>query len=140
MAFLDFIRNRNASRQPTAAVDNTQQQKPETAKEMYSRQAGQETAKPITPEIKAQADHALAAVTKQTQHLEQGRPAAPENGGGSPTAELQKQSNQDKTQAALSPTDAGAGKTAAQEEKPKTPEKSPERPKTLPRTSPSWER
>jgi hypothetical protein len=135
MPFLDFIRNRNASPQQ---AQKAQDPKPETAKEMYTRQAGQESAKPLSPEMKEQATRALAAMTKGTQHLEEGKPAAPES-GGSPTAELQKQNQQDKAQAALSPTDASAGKTASQEE-PKAPQKSAERPKNLPRTPPSWER
>ena len=105
---------------------------------MSDRQAGQETTKPITPEIKAQVARVLATVTKATHHLQEGQRPESEN-GGSPTAHLQKQDHQDKAQAALSPTDASAGKTESQE-KPKAPQKSAERPPSLPRTPPSWER
>jgi hypothetical protein len=139
MAFLDFIKNRDASQQQPVA--DKSQESSQTAKEMYTRQAAQEKAaeKPITPEIKAQADRALATINKASQHLESAaRPAAPES-GGSPAAQLQKQDHQDKTQKALSPTDSGAGKTPSQENG-KAPEKTQGRPSTLPRPRPSWER
>jgi len=140
MAFLDFIKNRNVSQQQSVA-NKPQDQKPETAKEMHSRQAAQEKAaeKPITPEIKAQADRAMATINKASQHLEpQPAPAAPD--GGSPAAHLQKQNHQEKAQPALSPTDGAAGKTAAQD-KEKAPEKPVSRtPQTVPRRQPSWER
>jgi hypothetical protein len=138
--FLDFIKNRNVSQQQSVA-NKPQDQKPETAKEMHSRQAAQEKAaeKPITPEIKAQADRAMATINKASQHLEpQPAPAAPD--GGSPAAHLQKQNHQEKAQPALSPTDGAAGKTAAQD-KEKAPEKPVSRtPQTVPRRQPSWER
>ena len=140
MPFLDFIKNRNVSQQQSVA-NKPQDQKPETAKEMHSRQAAQEKAaeKPITPEIKAQADRAMATINKASQHLEpQPAPAAPD--GGSPAAHLQKQNHQEKAQPALSPTDGAAGKTAAQD-KEKAPEKPVSRtPQTVPRRQPSWER
>src|SRR5580658_8752515 len=105
MALLDFIRNRNAARQQ-AVANRPQEQKPETAKEMHTRQAAQEKAaeRPITPEIKAQADRAMATINKASQHLQaQPAPATPD--GGSPVAHLQKQNHQEKAQPALSPTD-----------------------------------
>jgi len=115
MAFLDFIKNRNASRQQPVA-DHAQAQKPETARQMYAREAAQDKAaeKPITPEIKAYTDRALAAITKATQHISPQAPP-PASDGGTQAAQLQKQHNQDKTQAALSPTDGTVGKTALQE-------------------------
>ena len=139
MALLDFIRNRNSSQQQSVA-NKSQQQKPETAKEMYTRQAGQEKAaeRPITPEIKAQADRALATINKASQHLQPQAPAAPD--GTTNAAHLQKQNHQDKAQQALSPTDATTGKTAAQA-KENTPEKAVSRaPQTVARRPPSWER
>jgi hypothetical protein len=139
MAFTDWIKNRNASQQPSVA-ENSQQQKPETAKEMYSREAAQEKAKakPITPEIKAQADRVTATMDKATQHMQTPAAAAPAEGGTN-SPHLQKQNRQDKTQAALSPTDDAAGKAAGQAKQP-APEKTPERAQTLPRPKPSWER
>jgi hypothetical protein len=134
MAF-HWMKNRPAAPQPP------KQEAPETAKEMYTRQTGQEkaTERAITPEIKAQADRALATINKASRHL-QSEPAAAAPDGGSNAAQLQKQNHQEKAQAALSPTDAAAGKTAAQD-KEKAPEKPVSRtPQTLPRRPPSWER
>jgi len=140
MALLDFIRNRNASQQQ-AVANKSQEQKPETAKELYSREAMQEkaTQRPITPEIKAQADRATATMDKATQHRQS--QAAPTSGeGDSNSAQLQKQSHQDKSQEALSPTDSASGKTAVQEQQP-APEKTAERQQaTVARRPPSWER
>src|ERR1017187_2152793 len=100
MAFLDFMKNRNAAQQQSVA-NKPQEQKPETAKEMHSRQAAQEKAaeRPITPEIKAQADRAMATINKASQHLEL-QPAAAAPDGGSPAAQLQKQNHQEKAQSA----------------------------------------
>ena len=41
MAFLDFMKNRNAAQQQSVA-NKPQEQKPETAKEMHTRQAALE--------------------------------------------------------------------------------------------------
>jgi hypothetical protein len=141
MGFLGWIRNRSAAQQQ--AVANTSQgPKPENAKQMYAREAAQEkaSAKPITAEIKAQADRALATINRASQHAQPGPPqAAPEN-AGSPEAHLQKQHGQGRAQEALSPTDAATGQTATQD-KGKTPDAIPSRaPQTIPRPRPSWER
>jgi len=141
MALLDFIRNRQESQQQSVA-QTPQEQKPETAKEMYSRQDAQEKAasKTITPEIKAQADRAMATMNKASEHVQSpSKRTAPET-GSAPQAQLQNQSRQDKTQESLSPTDGTAGKTAVQG-KEKAPEKTPQRAQqTVPRRAPSWER
>jgi hypothetical protein len=136
MAFLDFIKNRN-QQQPVA--EKSQEQKPENAKQMYTREAAEQKAaeKPITPEVKAQADKAMGTMREFQQ---QGSPSQPSvSEGSSPNAHLQKQDYQDKAQHALSPTDGAAGKTASQE-KTKAPEKQTERPQTIARRPPSWER
>ena len=107
---------------------------------MYTRQASEEKAaqRPITPEIKAQADRATAAMEKATQHQQAHSAPAPE--GSTNTAHLQNQNQQEKTQAALSPTDDAKGKTATQEKAP-APEKTTERTQqTIARRPPSWER
>jgi hypothetical protein len=140
MGFLNWIKNHNAAREQSVA-NRTQGPKPENAKAMYAREAAQEKAaeKPITPEIKEKADRALATINKVAQHLGQAAtPAAPET-SWSPSAQLQRRDGQEKTQAALSPTDGTTGRTPSKE-RAKTPEKSPERPKTLTRPRPSWER
>ena len=141
MAFLDFVNNRQAAQQQSVAP-TTQEQKPETAKEMYARQDTQEktASKPITPEIKAQADRAMATMNKASEHVHSAaKRTAPET-GSAPQAQLQNQSRQEKTQESLSPTDGTAGKTALQS-KEKAPEKAPQRAQqTVPRKAPSWER
>ena len=136
---IDWIRNHKAARQQSVA-EKPLERKPENAKEMYTREAAQKKAseKPITPEIKAQADRAAGAIKEGMQQPSQSGPAAPESGSG-PTAQLQKQDGQERTQAALSPTDGAAGKTPSQES-PKKLGKTTQRPKTIPRTPPSWER
>jgi hypothetical protein len=141
MAFLDFVNNRQAAQQQSVA-QTSQEQKPETAKEMYARQDTKEqaAAKPITPEIKAQADRAMATMNKASEHVQSpAKRTAPET-GSAPQAQLQNQSRQDKAQEALSPTDGAAGKTAIQG-KEKAPEKAPQRAQqTVQRKPPSWER
>jgi hypothetical protein len=149
MGFTDWIKNRNASQQASVA-ENSQQQKPETAKEMYSREAAQEkaNAKPITPEIKAQADRVTATMDKATQHMSQnsGAPsAAPSDGASSPQPMRQNMTGQDKTAPALSPTSAQRGQT--EKDSPgksnapaETQTKAADRAQTLPRPKPSWER
>jgi hypothetical protein len=138
MAFLDFVRNR----QQQPAQEQAQNQKPETAKDMYARQAVQEKAdaRPITPAIKAQADRALATMNKASQHVDPQSKAGASESSGSPQAQLQKQNNQDKTQEALSPTDNAAAKTALQKTE-KAPEQTTQRAsQTIARRPPSWER
>jgi len=142
MAFLDFVNNRQAAQQQ-AVAQKSQEQKPETAKEMYTRQDTQEktaASKPITPEIKAQADRAMATMNKASEHVQSpAKRTAPET-GSAPQAQLQNQSRQDKAQEALSPTDGASGKTAIQG-KEKAPDKTPQRAQqTVPRRAPSWER
>jgi len=80
-------------------------------------------------------------MAKATKHMNKNSavmtPAAPDSGGNAVL--LQKHEGQDKVQAALSPTDAFAGKTALQEkDSPPQPPKTP--PRQTPRRSPSWER
>jgi hypothetical protein len=137
MGFIDWIKNRNAAREQP---QKTQERKPETAKEMYAREAVQEKAaeRLITPEIKAQAEQAASAIRETGQRPSESAPAVPET-GSSPIAQLQKQDGQENIQTALSPTDGTAGKMPSQE-RGKKPEKTVERPKTIPRTPPSWDR
>jgi len=154
MALLDFIKNRNASQQPSVA-QKVSEQKPETAKEMYSRQAGQEKAaqKPLDqlpPDQQARAKAIGATLEKATQHVERIphiSPAGPGDNTGNQEALRQNQTGQDKTAPALSPTDAQTGRTAegnapapSKEAPAKTPEKPAGRTQTLPRPRPSWER
>jgi hypothetical protein len=143
MALLDFMKNRNASQQQSVA-NKPQEQKPETAKEMYTREAVQEKANRIapTPDQEQRAQKIGEEMRKATQHLEQPAPPAANApaDGGSNAALLQKQNHQGKAQEAMSPTDDAAGKTAAQDKQP-APEKTTQRQEqTVPRPRPSWER
>lgn len=153
-AMLDWIKNRNASQQQSTA-EKSQDAKPETAKQMYTREATRETAnqKPLTqmpPEQQAKVDAIKETLAKATQHMDKNTPtSAPAPGGGSesPEAARQKMSQQDKAAPALSPTDASAGNTvsektqSAPQQSPKAPQNTPgQTSPTLPRPRPSWER
>ena len=141
MDLLGFIRDRAGKQQPSTAEST--QQKPETAKEMYSRQAVEEKANRIapTPDQEARAQKIGEELRKATQHMEQPSKAstnAPAEGGGN-AAQRQNQNHQAKAQESLSPTDDASGKTAGQEKSP-VQEKAPERAQTIARRPPSWER
>jgi hypothetical protein len=144
MAFLDWMKDRPATQQQSVAKTSQQQKQeaPEarTAKEMYAQQAAQDKAaeKTITPAVKTEADRATAFLDKASIH-QQARNAPDAESGGTNSAHLQKQNNQDKSQAALSPTDSFVGKTALQEKTP-TPQTTKVPQKTVPRRPPSWER
>ena len=154
MGFLDFIRNRQGQR--PAAEPQSQQQKPETAKEMYTRQASQETpaAKPlnqqISPEQMARVDAVKADLQKATQQPgPETPPTTPTpSGAANPQPMQQNMMNQDNAAPDLSPTSAQAGSRAMDQEapassgqsQPQAQEQSQERPKTFPRRPPSWER
>jgi hypothetical protein len=141
MGFLGWIKGR-AARQQQPATETAK--RPERAKEMYTRQAAEEVANRLapTPDQQDRARRIGEEMRKATQHLGQSGPApsdAPAD-GGSNSAQLQKQHQQDKAQETLSPTDDAKGKTAAREKHP-VQEKPPQRaPQTLPRRPPSWER
>lgn len=154
MSLLDFIKNRNASQQQSAE-GKTPEQKPETAKAMYSREAAREKAsqKPVesmSPEHQARAKAVGATLQKATQHIDRIAhvpPAGPADDAGNRGAVRQNQTGQDKTAPALSPTSAEVGRTAegnAPAPSPEPPAKTQEKPagreQTLPRPRPSWER
>ena len=135
MAFLDFLKRGQPARQQAEAP------KPETAKQMYTREAAVESAaaKPITPEIKAQADRAMATMKKASQHVPPASPGVSAEAAGSPAAQLQNQHGQGKTQAALSPTDGASGKTVSQDQVRPLETPKPKQ-QTVARRPPSWER
>jgi hypothetical protein len=152
--FLDFIKNRNASRQEPD-TSKSQEQKPETAKEMYTRQAAQDKAnqKPIEQIPQADKDVAKSVgerIDRETQHLQERSPAQPSVGetASSPEPMRQTMLSQNKAAPALTPTSAQAGITEAEKSAPspskdapaKAPEKPAHFPQTLPRPRPSWER
>lgn len=142
MALLDFIKNRDVQR--PVSEQQSQQQAPETAKQMHTREAAEERANRVapTPDQEARAKKIGEEMLKGTQSAQE-RPAtvteAPADQGTN-SAHLQNQNHQNKTQEALSPTDGARGKTAVQE-KVSAPERAPEQTqKTMARTTPSWER
>jgi hypothetical protein len=150
MAFLDFIRNR----QEQSADQSSQSQKPETAREMYSREAGQgapgQRAVGELPEsAREQAREIGARLDKATQHLRQDSAApspAPES-TGSPEPMRQSMMGQDNAAPALSPTSAQRGAVAHEQESPapsreesQSIARDSQRPQTIARPTPSWER
>jgi hypothetical protein len=139
MAFLDFIKNRNASPQQSVAKES---QQPETAKQMYTREAAQAKSKPveqISPDEKAKAAD-IGTDLKKTMglHGPDGNGPAPAGGAASPEAVRQNMTGQNRAAEALSPTNMHSGKPVEKETK------EPEKPKspapTVPRPRPSWER
>ena len=147
MAILDFIKNRGGQEQSTVA-----QPKPETAKEMYTREAGQEKSafKPneLSPSDKASLSKAQELYQRGTsQGKDSPQVAAPAPGGAtSPQPMAQMSMNQDKAAPALSPTSAQTGTRTNEQETPASPDsaqsqsRSQEQAKTIARRPPSWER
>jgi len=147
MAFLDFIKNRD--RQQPAGEQQTQQ--PETAKQMYARQAGEEQATPkpselVRPEQQAKVAEAQALFSKATQ--EPPSPTPPPSpapvGAANPQPMKQQMMGQERIAPDMSPTSAQASARAEDVERPSapapapTPEKSQHQ--TMARPTPSWER
>jgi len=147
MAFLDFIKNRQSQQQPSESAA-----KPETAKEMYTREAGQE--KPaFKPNELSQSDK--ASLTKAQELYQQGTsqgkdspqvPAPAPEGATSQQPMAQMSMNQEKAAPALSPTSAQTGTRTNEQEAPASPDnaqsqsRSQEQAKTMARRPPSWER
>jgi hypothetical protein len=147
MGLLDFIKNRQSQQQPATA-----QPKPETAKEMYTREASQEqvAAKPldrIPSDQMAKVDGIKADLQRATQG---GSPGAPSvsptqaDATANPQPMAQMSMNQDTAAPALSPTSAQAGARMHEQDSPASadpkPEKSQDRAQTIARRPPSWER
>jgi hypothetical protein len=154
MAFLDFIKNRMAKGQQ-ADAPKPQQPKPETAKQMYTREAAQpprqNTLNQISPERFLQVNEIRARLQKATQYAGQESPArqaSPADAPVSQEAMRQNMTGQDKTTPALSPTSAQTGMTSVESGSslrpaptPKVQQKSTPRPQqTVARRPPSWER
>lgn len=148
MAILDFIKNRNAAQQQDSA-SKSQEQKHETAKEMYTRQESQAKASHqpmdrMPQEQQAKVEEIKGTLQKATQHMERGGGApssAPVEGSTNPQPMRQNAMSQEKAAPALSPTSAQKGTPATEREQPSKPQEKPaQRPQTLPRRPPSWER
>jgi hypothetical protein len=102
MAILDFIRNRQRQASPSQA---------QAAKPVQQAPARQDVSKVIPASELAKAREIGDRLKRATMHMQAG---ASSGEGGSNAAMLQKQNNQDKVQAPMSPTDRFAGKTALQ--------------------------
>jgi hypothetical protein len=153
MALLDFIRNRGG--QNPATEQQSQQQQPETAKQMYTRQDAEErtNAKPanqIPPDQRERVEAVKSDIQKATQFQGQSSEAgapAQQDSATSPQPMAQKAMGQDNVAPDLSPTSAKDGvrpsddKQIAPSETPARAETTqPSRPQTIARPAPSWER
>jgi hypothetical protein len=146
MALLDFIRNRDGQQQ---TAEPQSQQQPETAKQMYSREATvDQAAKPsdlVRSDQQARLAQAQALFSKGTQDTPQKTPAptsAPEEGATSPQPMRQAMTGQETVAPELSPTSAQASARAQDVEAPSAPASTPAKSQqqTIARTTPSWER
>jgi hypothetical protein len=150
MDLLDYIKNRNASKQQSVA-EKPQEQKPETAKEMYTREAAQEKANqnpidrmPLDQQAKVEA--VKGTLERATQHIEKSANAptsVPADNADNREAMRQNMTGQDKAAPALSPTSAQAGQPVTEKapsKEPPTKTQDQGRAQSLPRPRPSWER
>jgi hypothetical protein len=104
MAFLDFIKQRGQGKEVAAPAPKAVQppaHKPDISRSIPAHQL-------------AQAREVGARLRQATLHMDQGQKGQTDAGSGGNMALLQNQNNQDKTQAALSPTDQFKGQTATQ--------------------------
>ncbi len=101
MAILDFMKNRQTQAAPKPAVEAT---KPAPVQQSVSNV--------VPASALAKAREVGERLKKATMHFRGGAQTAE---GGSNAALLQKQNNQDKVQAAMSPTDRFSGQTALQQ-------------------------
>jgi hypothetical protein len=124
MAFLDFIKHRNASKQPTVA-QKSQERKPEHAREFFRGEAVREQAqlKPLAqmPEpYKAEAKFFGERIEREIQQLKErtvNAPADPASSSGTTSAQPMRQSmmQQDNASPSLTPTTAQAGIAATEQ-------------------------
>lgn len=142
MAFLDFIKNRQRQRD----IETPQQPNPQTARELYAQRDAQEkaSAKPISPEVKAQADRVMETLDKGSFHLRTEPAAAPSSfTGGNSEPMRQKALSQAHVAFLLSPTTTQVGRVA--ETPSEVPSKDsidqqPARPQSPSKSRGGWER
>ena len=145
MAFLDFISNRDGQ-QPVA--EQPSQKQPETAKQMYTRQAEEQAAaKPSELVTRGQQERlaeAQALYSKGTQEPPSPTPPpapAPAGGTANPQPMQQQMMGQETVAPDLSPTSAQASARAQDVEGPSAPASTPAKSQqTVARPTPSWER
>jgi hypothetical protein len=128
MAFLDFVKNR----QDQQSAQQTEQ-KPETAKAMYTREdaegrAAQKPIQQLSDADRSQSKELGARLDKATQHIQQDTQpgaAAPADGTGSPEPMRQKMTAQDKAAPSLSPTSGQMGTPASEKDATQPSQESP---------------
>jgi len=148
MAFLDFIKNRDGQR--SAGEQSSQQQQPETAKQMYARQATEEQGTPrfselVQPRQQERLAEAQALYNKGTQEPPApALPPAPTPAGGAanPQPMQQPMMGQETVAPDMSPTSAQASARSQDVEGPSTSAPAPAKSQqqTMARLAPSWER
>jgi hypothetical protein len=154
MALLDFIKNRDGQR--PAAEQQSQQQKPENAKEWHNRRdaeltAAQKPIREISEVDQSKARELGARLDKATQEIQQNAPAstpAPADSTSSPEPMRQNMTGQEKSAPDLSPTSAQLGQTAnekaaaapPQPEAEKTQQPGPQAGQSKTQRPPTWER
>src|SRR5579871_3033888 len=114
--FLGFIRDRHSQQ-----ASETPQQKPETAKEMYSRQAvgPSKSVRNLSQAQRTEAKEIGSELRQATQEISStstSPAAAPAPVGSNPEAMRQKMMQQDNAAPSLSPTTAQRGVTANEQE------------------------
>ena len=141
MAFLDFIKTRKQQ----APGETPQPPNPQTAREMYTQRDAQEkaSAKPISPEVKAQADRVMQTLDKGSFHLRAEPAPAPSSGtGGNSEPMRQKALSQEHVAFLLSPTTTQVGRVAEtpSEAPSKDSAERPARPQSPSKSRGGWER
>ena len=144
MALLDFIKNRG-SQSPAAEP----QSQPETAKQMYTRQAAEEQAAPrpsdmVRPGQEAKVAEAQALFDKVAQQPQSPTPPptpAPE-GAANPQPMQQQGIGQERVAPEMSPTSSLASARAQEVQGPSSPSPTlaKSQQQTVSRPAPSWER
>lgn len=146
MAFLDFIKNRGSQ---SPAAEPQSQSQPETAKQMYTRQAAEEQTAPkpsemVRPGQEAKVAEAQALFNKATQEPQSPTPTptpAPE-GTANPQPMQQQGIGQERIAPEMSPTSSLASARAQEADGPSAPSPTPAKSQqqTVARPTPSWER
>ncbi|HTR34979.1 MAG TPA: hypothetical protein VMH80_03705 [Bryobacteraceae bacterium] len=151
MAFLVFLKKR----QQQTAQPKPQQPKPETAKQMYTREAAQQPRQNALESLsgaeRGRLDEIKARIEKATQHAGHDSPAREASVADTPVTQQPMRQNmtaQDKSTPAMSPTSAQAGMTSVESgasvrptATPKVQQKTSQKPQqTIARPRPSWER
>jgi hypothetical protein len=143
MAFLDFIRNRGGQQ---AAVE-TQAPQAETAKQMYTRQAGDEQTATKPSELvhqnqRTRLAEAQALYDKGTQEPPTPtHPPSPAPAGAANPQPMQQQGiAEDRTAPEMSPTSGLASSRAQDVDGPSAPAPAKSQQQTVARPAPSWER